>query len=210
MIKRCEYCGKEKEYKYPSQAKRFCSHRCSNNYKWENIRKRAEYIKLNCPICNKEIVIYQNDNRIKNGNKIYCSKECSHKAMQKGQIINCLNCNKQFYSTRNKCCCKQCAYEYKKKHYNHKTYKEGGYLCRYIGGYNKKGNVKEHRYIMEQYLGRKLNVDEIVHHIDGNKLNNKISNLEIMTRSEHSRLHRLKELNAGKVLFKRNLTIKEI
>lgn len=45
------------------------------------------------------------------------------------------------------------------------------------------------RYVMEQILGRKLTSDEIVHHIDGNKLNNDPANLQIMTRAEHARLH---------------------
>lgn len=47
-----------------------------------------------------------------------------------------------------------------------------------------------HRKVMENYLGRKLRPDEIVHHKDKNKLNNDISNLEIVTRSEHIKLHR--------------------
>lgn len=42
---------------------------------------------------------------------------------------------------------------------------------------------------MEQHLGRKLRSDEIVHHKDHNRANNDISNLEIMTRAEHTRLH---------------------
>lgn len=49
----------------------------------------------------------------------------------------------------------------------------------------------EHRYIMEQYLGRKLKRNEVVHHKDGNKLNNDINNLELMTLSEHSRMHQV-------------------
>ena len=51
----------------------------------------------------------------------------------------------------------------------------------------------EHRRVMEEYLGRELKPDEIVHHIDGNKLNNDISNLQLVTRAEHIDIHR-KEL----------------
>lgn len=54
-----------------------------------------------------------------------------------------------------------------------------------------------HRKVMEDYLGRKLKSSEIVHHIDGNKLNNDISNLQIVTRKEHINIHR-KELQEVK------------
>ena len=47
------------------------------------------------------------------------------------------------------------------------------------------------RYVMEQVLGRPLDKNEIVHHIDGNKLNNDPSNLQIMTKAEHVKLHRI-------------------
>ena len=46
-----------------------------------------------------------------------------------------------------------------------------------------------HRYVMEQHLGRKLRSDEIVHHKDEDKLNNDISNLEIMDRAQHASHH---------------------
>ena len=50
---------------------------------------------------------------------------------------------------------------------------------------------QEHRYIMEQYLGRELNKDEIVHHINRNKADNRIENLQVMSRSEHIKIHNL-------------------
>jgi hypothetical protein len=51
------------------------------------------------------------------------------------------------------------------------------------------GYVQEHRLVAEAALGRLLNSDEIVHHIDGDKSNNVASNLQVMTRADHVRLH---------------------
>ncbi len=50
-----------------------------------------------------------------------------------------------------------------------------------------------HRVVMENYLGRILNSNEVVHHKDENKLNNNISNLKLMTNSDHSLAHALEK-----------------
>ncbi len=52
-----------------------------------------------------------------------------------------------------------------------------------------KGYVGEHTLIMESYINRLLKNNEVVHHIDGDKLNNDISNLKLMTEQEHRSLH---------------------
>ena len=51
------------------------------------------------------------------------------------------------------------------------------------------GYVLMHRVVMENQIGRLLTNDEVVHHIDGNKSNNDISNLQLLTNAEHAKLH---------------------
>jgi HNH endonuclease len=48
----------------------------------------------------------------------------------------------------------------------------------------------EHRIVAERKLGRRLKEGEVVHHIDGDRLNNDPDNLEILSsQSEHMKLH---------------------
>ena len=51
-------------------------------------------------------------------------------------------------------------------------------------------NIKKHRKIIENAIGRKLTKDEHIHHINKNHKDNRIENLIIVTPQEHRKLHR--------------------
>ncbi|UNM95902.1 HNH endonuclease [Ignatzschineria rhizosphaerae] len=54
-----------------------------------------------------------------------------------------------------------------------------------------------HRTVMSNWIGRELFSDEIVHHIDRDKLNNDIDNLALLSESGHGRIHRFEDQLAG-------------
>jgi len=66
------------------------------------------------------------------------------------------------------------------------TIKPNGYV-EYTRGENKGRSV--HVVAMEKSIGRRLRPNEVVHHIDHDRSNNELSNLMLMSRSEHSSLH---------------------
>lgn len=95
-------------------------------------------------------------------------------------------------------CCKKCEAEFKKLNNTREQWRGGhigkstGYFYIRIDG----KDIGEHILIMEKALGRRLNSSEVVHHINGIKTDNRLENLQLMTASEHLKLHgKLKKNN---------------
>jgi hypothetical protein len=45
------------------------------------------------------------------------------------------------------------------------------------------------RHVVEQHLGRRLESTEIVHHINGDPMDDRLENLQVVSRAEHAAIH---------------------
>jgi len=142
---------------------------------------------IKCDECGS--IFYKRPNRIKSSKNNFCSHKCAGKYTSKknSQIKVCPFCKRQFRIKNSEIkrkktlfCSRNCWLSYIKD--NKKTS---------IGsdGYEHYDNKRKHRVIVEEFIGRKLTKDEVIHHKNGIRSDNRIENLIIMTKSEHHKLH---------------------
>ena len=147
-----------------------------------------------CVICEKELTRYH---------KECCSLDCKYKLFRHrgSKEYICEICGKNFIdknTTKRRFCSMECAVE--GKSYTKSSSWKGG---RHIGsgGYIRitlpnGSRIREHRFVYEKFLGRKLKRSEHIHHIDGNKTNNKLDNLLLCSNKEHFKVHNPNGLRA--------------
>lgn len=113
--------------------------------------------------------------------------------------VNCQRCGKEYevkesQVPRTKYCSHPCLVQGPRK----KTKRPGditmwdGYKAIYLPDHPKaniSGVIMYHNYLMEQHLGKPIPEGFVVHHIDGDKLNNDITNLVLVTPQVHGRIH---------------------
>jgi len=128
----------------------------------------------------------------------FCCRQCSDKGRVPKLDVKCLVCKKLFkeipyrVEKRGRKFCSSMCFQRHEVGRNNPAWKGGkiigfhGYIFTYIG--NGK-YTSEHRLVMEKYLGRNLTPVEVIHHVNGNKKDNRIENLVIITRSKHNKIH---------------------
>ena len=72
--------------------------------------------------------------------------------------------------------------------------REHRFNSEYFSVYDGNDWVYEHRLLGSFLMGRELDSDEVVHHVNEKKYDNRLENLRVMTRAEHS-AHHLREFN---------------
>lgn len=175
----------------------FCSLPCSaifNGVKRRKIRNKT------CPSCSLEYIASKS-------RQIYCCRSCQsshlHKrkilkgALKTGSNVICKVCEKEFYAPlyrikkqATKYCSRKClATEHLSKYTKIYGFKKGKNSPRkYKTCISFGRRTRIHRAVMENHLGRKLYSSEHIHHIDGNPDNNSLSNLVILSNSDHGKI----------------------
>ena len=83
-------------------------------------------------------------------------------------------------------------YRINTEHGGHKKQRADGYTAIYLPTHEKStkdGYIMEHILVMEKHIGRHLKDDEVVHHKNKIRNDNRIENLQLMTFKEHASFH---------------------
>ena len=147
-----------------------------------------------CKRCSKAFRSYRKS-------RIYHSAACYNAARKEAARRVCLQCGASFqakvaHGRRQMYCSLKCLglahrLENHPNWAGNRRVDAGGYRLAYAGSGRR---VREHRLVAAKMLGRPLRADETVHHKNGDKSDNRLENLEVLTSDRHTRSHILEGL----------------
>jgi len=186
QTKKCLIC--EKEFILSKKSKKeYCSQKCANAPKIQKFIEKADRTTYACKNCKKKRTVLNSLYRKKNFKFVFCSVKCKSEFHKKTIEKKCLCCEKKFIPkhTRQFLCSLECSGVFRRGKKKSEFWMENGYKVLSLG--DGKG-IKEHIKNMQDHIGRDLKKNECVHHINENKLDNRIENLQLMTKSNHAKL----------------------
>lgn len=197
VIGSCKTCGNTMQY-WPSQARTYCSQRCKGidaaiggmPVKPKTGRHEP------CVECGAQVWRQKHQD----GRSVFCSVGCKNAWQSRNRIARiCGLCGCGFETSLSQeriYCSRACmgAAKYRRpldRKHNGKpaVLDNNGYVRIFEPSHpraTKSGWIFEHRWIVEQALGRTLARDENVHHVNHIRHDNRIENFEVLTHSEHS------------------------
>lgn len=164
MLKRCSKCKKELDFSCFTKDK-----------------QKHDGLRPNCKMCAHRWALLNGKVRFKEVLSVDY-KRCTkcRKVKLKTDFLHDRQKKDGFYSS-----CKDCVRK-KNGTTNIRTTKNHHLSSGYI---TKSNCQRVHRMLMEKKIGRKLEFYECVHHINGNKLDNRIENLQVISSHDHGVLH---------------------
>jgi endogenous inhibitor of DNA gyrase (YacG/DUF329 family) len=180
VTRSCLHCGKQFDVPYPSSKRLNCSEECRiarlrqprRKRKADSGTRRTDWVEVECTQCGKafELVPWQARAAQQRGGRVYCSTECSDalakRRYSEGPQANQLPLGRKLRGEG--------------RHIN-----KSGYANVYVSpaerppGRERLSYHPEHRMVMAKHLGRWLEGHETIHHINGNKADNRIENLQL-------------------------------